>query len=169
VYQSAFFALRDTRTTARIAALRVLFAAIAGAALMLQFEPIHWGSLHISAGLFGDMQSGGRPLGPIGLAAGATLGAWFEWTLLRRRLSARVGSVGPGTGHVVRMFAAALVAGAIGYGIGAATQPLHPLPRALVVGAGYGAAYLLVARLLGLSEAVALWRTLARRFTRRAR
>ena len=164
VYQSAFFALRDTRTTARIAALRVLIAAITGATLMLQFEPVSLGALHVPAGLFAGMSSHDLPLGPIGLACGSTLGAWFEWTLLHRTLARRLGAVGPGGGQLARMFTAALLAAAAGYGLALAARGLHPLPRALGVTAGYGAVYFVAARALGLSEALAFWRMLARRF-----
>src|SRR5262245_58244543 len=62
VYQSAFFALRDTKTPARVATMRVLVAAIGGAALMMQFEPITLGSRTIPAGVFGHVHGGGLSL-----------------------------------------------------------------------------------------------------------
>src|SRR5690606_19984755 len=76
VYQSAFFALRDTRTPARVAALRVSVSAVAGAVLMLQFEPVTVLGATFGAGVFGGANVDGVPLGPVGLAAGAALGAW---------------------------------------------------------------------------------------------
>jgi putative peptidoglycan lipid II flippase len=168
IYQSAFFALRDTRTTARIAAMRVLVAAVIGATLMLQFEPVTLGWLHLPAGIFAGLSSNHLPLGPIGLACGASVGAWFEWALLRRTLGRRIGAVGPGAAQLLRMFASALVASAAGYGLALMVRSLHPLPKALCVTAGYAAVYFLVARAMGLSEALAFWRMLARRFARRA-
>jgi len=167
VYQSAFYALRDTRTTARIATLRVLVSAIAGASLMLQFEPVNLGSLHIPAGAFSALRAGGLPLGPIGLAAGATLGAWFEWTMLRRALARRIGMVGAGAGQLLRMFAAALLAAALAFAFSRALPRLPPLPMAACVAAVYGLIYFSAARALGLAEAVAFWRMLQRRRRRR--
>ena len=89
VYQSAFFALRDTRTPARVATLRVLTAAVTGAAFMVQLEPVTVFGVTIPAGAFAGASVAGVPLGPVGLAAGAALGAWLEWWLLRGRLRAR--------------------------------------------------------------------------------
>ncbi|HXC58523.1 MAG TPA: murein biosynthesis integral membrane protein MurJ [Steroidobacteraceae bacterium] len=168
VYQSAFYALRDTRTTARIAMLRVLVSAICGCALMLQFEPVALGTLHIPAGVLSTLRADGLPLGPLGLATGATLGAWFEWTMLRRALARRIGSVGAGAGQLLRMFTAAALAAALAYALSLLLRHLHPLPMAACVGATYGAVYFAAARALGLAEAVAFSRTLKRRFGRRA-
>ncbi len=50
IYQSAFFALRDTKTPARVATLRVVTAAVCGFLLMLQFQPVKVFSLTISRG-----------------------------------------------------------------------------------------------------------------------
>jgi putative peptidoglycan lipid II flippase len=167
VYQSAFFALRDTRTTARIAGLRVLLSATTGALLMLQLEPLDFGSLHLRAGLFASWSTPAMPLGPIGLAMGATLGAWFEWARLRRKLGQRIGAVGPGAAQLLRMFAAALFAAAVAWGVSRVLPPLHPLLLAAAVMAAFGALYLLAARVLGLEEAVAFARGIARRVGRR--
>jgi putative peptidoglycan lipid II flippase len=167
VYQSAFFALRDTRTTARIAGLRVLLSAGCGALLMVQLEPLDLGPVHLRAGLFASWSTPSMPLGPLGLAMGATLGAWFEWTMLRRRLGQRMGAVGPGALQLLRMFAAALFAAACAWGISRLAPPSHPLPMAAAVMAVFGALYFIAARVLGLDEAVVFWRGLARRFARR--
>jgi putative peptidoglycan lipid II flippase len=166
IYQSAFFALRDTRTTARIATLRVVTSALAGAALMLQFESIQLFGWSIRAGAFSSWRVAGLPLGPVGLAAGAALGAWLEWYLLRRALSRHIGGVGVGAAPLARMFGAALIAAAAGYGVGVVAHQLHPLPLAFAVTAVFGAVYFAAARLFGLEEARALVGTLTRRFRR---
>lgn len=166
IYQSAFFALRDTRTTARIAALRVITSALAGAALMLQFESIEVFGWSISAGAFAGWRVAGLPLGPVGLAAGAALGAWLEWYLLQRALARHLGSVGMGAAPLARMFGAALIAAAAGHFIGIVATRLHPLPLALVVAAVFGAVYFIAARIFGLEEARALAGTLMRRMRR---
>jgi putative peptidoglycan lipid II flippase len=163
IYQSAFFALRDTKTPARVAGLRVLTSAIAGAVLMTQFESISIGSLTIPAGLLGKVRVAGLPLGPIGLALGAAVGAWLEWSLLRSRLARRIGAVGVGGSELSRMFGAALVAAAAGYAIRFAAPTLHPVIAAAIVTAVFGAVYITVARVLGLVEARVFVDSLRRR------
>jgi len=167
IYQSAFFALRDTKTPARVATLRVLMAAICGAVLMLQFQPITIRSLTIPGGLFADLRVAGSSLGPVGLALGAAAGAWLEWTLLYRSLRKRIGDVGAGLSHLARMFGAALIAGVAGYGVKVAVGPLHPIIVAVLVLGTFGAVYFGVARVMGLSEAKVVMDSLLRRVRRR--
>jgi putative peptidoglycan lipid II flippase len=167
IYQSAFFALRDTKTPARVAILRVLAAAIGGAALMLQFESVTVRGLTIPAGVFADVRIAGLPLGPVGLALGAAAGAWLEWALLRAKLSDRIGAVGAGGGQLARMFAAALLAAAAGYGIKLGAAALHPVLIAALVVAAFGFVYFAVAHLLGLTEARVFADSLLRRVRRR--
>jgi putative peptidoglycan lipid II flippase len=166
IYQSAFFALRDTKTPARIAGLRVLTSAIAGAVLMMQFESITIGSLTIPAGLFSNVRISGLPLGPIGLALGAAVGAWLEWSLLRTRLADRIGAVGAGGSELARMFAAALIAAFVGYSVRLAAPGLHPVPAAVLVVGLFGVVYLAAARALGLGEAQVFVNSLLRRMRR---
>jgi putative peptidoglycan lipid II flippase len=126
IYQSAFFALRDTKTPARVAGVRVLAAAAFGSVLMIQFEPITIGSMTVPAGIFGNVRIAGLPLGPVGLALGAAAGAWIEWALLYRGLDRRLGTVGAGGGQLARMFVAAFAAAAVGYGVRIAVGGMHP-------------------------------------------
>ncbi|HSC15721.1 MAG TPA: murein biosynthesis integral membrane protein MurJ [Gammaproteobacteria bacterium] len=155
IYQSAFFALRDTVTPARAAVVRVIVALTTGAVLMVQFESITVLGLTIPAGLFASFDALGLPLGPLGLAAGASLGAWVEWALLKRALRAHVGGVGAGAAPLVRMFASAVAAAAGAY---AASRWLsaHALLEAVVAAAVFGAIYLAMAAALGLEQAGAL-------------
>lgn len=166
IYQSAFFALRDTRTTARIATLRVITSGLAGAALMLQFETVELFGRVIPSGVFGQWRVAGLPLGPVGLATGAALGAWLEWGMLRHALRARVGDVGAGVGPLARMFVAALLAAAAGYGLSQATPGLNALTTAAIVVAGFGVVYFAAARALGLEEARTLSSSALRRLRR---
>lgn len=163
VYQSAFFALRDTKTPARIAGARVLASAAAGALLMVQFEAVEVGGLTVPAGMFAGVNVVGLPLGPVGLALGAACGAWVEWLLLRRRLDRRIGSVGVGAGLLARTTIAALVAAAAGYGATHLARDLHPLPTAAVVAAVFSCGYFAVAHALGLAEASVVVDALLRR------
>ena len=163
IYQSAFFALRDTKTPARFAGLRVLAAAVAGTVLMLQFESVTIGAVTIPAGVFGDLRVQGLPLGPVGLALGAAVGAWLEWKLLRRALGSRIGAVGIGAGELARVLGAALAGAAAGYGVQILAAGLHPLLVAALVVAAFGVVYLGLAHLLGVSEARAFAGLLFRR------
>jgi putative peptidoglycan lipid II flippase len=156
VYQTTFFALRDTATPARAATVRVAIAFVGGAALMVQFEPITVFGIAIPAGAFASLTAAGLPLGPLGLTAGASLGAWVEWFLLRRRLRAQLGGIGADVLALARMFLAALIAAAAARWLSLRLTAVNPLPAAAIVGAVYGAAYLGLAALLRLDEARAL-------------
>jgi putative peptidoglycan lipid II flippase len=167
VYQSAFFALRDTATPARVALVRVVVALVAGTVLMVQFEPITVLGVAIPAGAFASFDAAGAPLGPLGLAVGASLGAWVEWALLKRALSAQLGRTGAGAGPLVRMFVAAAVAAAGAYALGRWLEGVHALLEAAAVAAAFGGVYLTAASALGLPQARGLVRWLPLR--RRAR
>ena len=153
VYQTAFFALRDTRTPALVAALRVLVSATAGFFLMLQFEPFTIFGIALPAGAFAGTNVSGVLLGPVGLALGASLGAWLEWVLLRRRLNHAVGGIGAGVGPITRMVAAAGIAAAAGYGAGLLLGDANPLATAIAVAAVFGVAYFAAGMALGLPQA----------------
>ena len=97
---SAFYALRDTKTPAKIAVIRVVLSLVVGGLLMFRLDAV-------KIGTFG--------LGGAGLALGASAGAWLEYGLLRRALSRAVGPHGPRWGGTARMLAAALLAAATGW------------------------------------------------------
>ncbi|HEX6939609.1 MAG TPA: murein biosynthesis integral membrane protein MurJ [Longimicrobiales bacterium] len=148
LFSSAFFALHDTRTPARIAAVRVLIAAALGAALMFALDTV---------------RARGYSLGALGLSIGGAAAAWVEWALLRRSLRSRLGPIGADGGALARMFAAAGAAAVVARGAGALLPPLHPVATAAVVLSVYGACYLGVGGLLGLSRARGLLRGFAGR------
>jgi len=110
VLSSAYYALRDTRTPARIAYLRVGISLAVGVTLMFPLDRFGVGHLRFGAA---------------GLALGASAAAWLEYGLLRRGLRKRIGSHGPRRGRVLRIVAAAVVASAAGV----AAQLLLPVPR----------------------------------------
>ncbi len=114
---SSFYALRDTATPARIATLRVVVSALVGVGLMFPLDAL-------------TVESGGEVLhlGAMGLALGASVGAWLEYVLLRARLTARIGGHSPELGRRVRRWAAGAVG--VGAGLGAkailgSLMPLH--------------------------------------------
>jgi putative peptidoglycan lipid II flippase len=134
VMQSAFYALRDTRTPARVAYVRVALSAGVGIALMFPADRIGFGSLR---------------LGAAGLAAGATAGAWVEYGLLRRALARRIGPHGPGPGRAARLGLAGAAAAATGVVLQVLLPPAHPILTAAETLLPAGVVYLVVAALLG--------------------
>lgn len=78
---SAFYALRDTRTPARVAFLRMGLSLAVSAALIFPLDGIRIGPYAV---------------GVAGLGLGASVAAWVEYALLRRRLGERIGPHGPG-------------------------------------------------------------------------
>ncbi|HEV3048812.1 MAG TPA: murein biosynthesis integral membrane protein MurJ, partial [Longimicrobium sp.] len=100
LFSSTFFALRDTKTPARFAVIRVLLSIVLGIVLMLTFEGVKvdkWG-LDIPPGPLGHLRVGGQALGVFGLTLGAGIAAWIEWWMLKRALRGRIGHVGAGAG-----------------------------------------------------------------------
>ncbi len=149
--------------------MRVLVALVAGAVLMVQFEPVTLLGVTVPAGGLASFDALGLPLGPLGLALGASLGAWVEWALLKRALAARLGSVplrglprgvGAGAAPLARMFAAALAAAAAAFATSRGLANFHALLEAAVVAAVFGSVYFAVAAALGLEQARALLRRL---------
>jgi len=131
---SAFYALRDTRTPARVAYLRVALSAGAGIALMIPADRVGFASLR---------------LGAAGLALGASVGAWVEYLLLRRSLARRIGAHGPGSAPVSRVALASAIATVTGVSIQLLAPPAHPIVIALETLLPFGVVYLAVATLLG--------------------
>jgi putative peptidoglycan lipid II flippase len=153
LYGSAFYALKDTRTPAKVALLRVVISAAFGFTFMVYFE---------------DYEIMGRPLGAAGLSLGAAVGAWVEWVYLRRFLRLRLaGDVGAGAGVLSRMFAAALAGAAAGRGLLLLLPSLHPIFLAGITVPAFGVVYFLAARALGVEQAKRLTDRYLRRITRR--
>ncbi|MEQ1504093.1 MAG: murein biosynthesis integral membrane protein MurJ, partial [Myxococcota bacterium] len=74
VLSSAFYAVRDTRTPARIAAVRVGSSAVLGVGMMAQLEPI--AAVGWDGGPLSYLRAGSLSLGAVGLALGTGIGAW---------------------------------------------------------------------------------------------
>lgn len=153
VLSSAFYALRDTRSPAKIAYIRVGVSVVVGLSLMYPLDRLAVGELH---------------MGAVGLALGAASGAWLEYGLLRHRLAGLIGEHGPGPRRFRRIVLAGLTA--LGAGLGAkillgfslrpgvlntllASGPLawllDPLAAAATAGV-FGVVYLGTASLLGV-------------------
>jgi putative peptidoglycan lipid II flippase len=87
VVQSAFYALGDPKTPARVAGLRVGISAGVGFVLMGILDRIELGTIPGIAGLEGSSLRWGAA----GLAFGATVGAWYERHRLFQELDRRFG------------------------------------------------------------------------------
>ena len=134
VLSSAFYALRDTKTPARIAYLRVAVSTAAGVAMMFPADGLGFDTLR---------------LGAVGLAMGSSVGAWLEYILLRVSLGRRVGAHGPGSRPIVKMALAASLAAAVGVFLQIVLPAAHPIVVALETLVPFGVVYLAVTALLG--------------------
>lgn len=166
LFSSTFFALRDTRTPARYAIVRVTLSAVLGIALMLQFEGVDAGWIRLPSGAFSTVTVAGHTLGVFGLALGAGIAAWVEWWLLQRALAPRLGRVGATGGDLARMFAAAAAASAAAWGLRWALPELHPIAAAVPILGAFGLVYFAAAGLLGVAEARATFARVGRLFAR---
>lgn len=135
VLSSAFYALRDTATPARMAYVRVGAAVLVGVTLMVPADRLGFGTLR---------------LGAAGLALGSSTGAWLELFLLRRALARRIGGHTPASGTVLRMTLAAVGAGAVGVLLQTSLPSAHPVIVALETLVPFGVLYLAAAAGLGL-------------------
>jgi putative peptidoglycan lipid II flippase len=136
---SAFYALRDPRTPARIAGLRVAVSLVVGGLLMFPLDRLEVAS---------DLR-----LGAVGLALGASVGAWAEFVLLRRSLRPRLAASAPGprSSAWLRQMLAGGLAGGLALSVRTWMIPaLPPVVEAVAVLGVFGGVYLLSARVLGL-------------------
>lgn len=132
--QSTLYGLDDTTTPARIAAVRVSVATVLGVALMLLLDAYRWGpdglqqvaSIGLADAAARASSASLHRLGAVGLALGASFGAWVEWALLRRAV-ARGAGVPPPRPHVRRPLLASLAivfGGPLGVRLGDVMTPV---------------------------------------------
>jgi putative peptidoglycan lipid II flippase len=149
LYSSAFFALRDTKTPAKVALARVATSALLGATLMVMLEPID--AFGVTIGMGPGISVMGNPIGAAGLAAGAGFGAWLELLLLRRSLGRRIGDASSGA-VLVRLLIAAAVAAGLARLLLVLLPPLHNLLALPVALLPFGAVYFGLAATMGVEE-----------------
>jgi putative peptidoglycan lipid II flippase len=166
LYSSALYALNDTRTPARIAMIRVATSAILGALLMTALEPITVRGYTFSLGP--GITILGRPIGAAGLAAGAGIAAWLEFTLLRRALGRRIGNASA-AGVLLKLILAAALAAAAARGLLFLLPPLPRIAALFVAMVPYGLLYFAFASLFGVGEVKTALARVTRRFGGRRR
>ncbi len=138
LYGSTFYALRDTRTPLNFAVVRVLLTTALG-----------WFAAIVLPGLIGvDAR-----WGVAGLTASAGVAGWVEFALLRAVLHRRIGRAPIEGGFLLRLWAAALLAAAIAWGVKTALGPVHPLLAGPLVLLPYGATFLGATLALDVPEA----------------
>ncbi len=159
--QNAFYALDDTKTPAKIAVVRVVVSAAVGAGLMVVLD-------RYSVPDITGVPAEGRALrlGAVGLALGASLGAWVELGRLRAALRAQVPAFRLPWRRVAAMSGVALGA-AVPAGLLRWLVPAEPFPvwaYGAVVLAVYGLGYLAFAHVLGFEEGASWTGKFTRRF-----
>ena len=141
LYSSTYYALHDTRTPLLYAIVHVLLTTILGYLCAIPLPR-----------LIGIDQK----WGVIGLTASASVAAWIEFFLLRRKLNQRIGQTGLSIPFLLKLSSAAILGAGVGWAFKLLLGPLHPVPIAAIVLGGYGLTYFGVTYTLGMSEARAV-------------
>ncbi|HEX4073986.1 MAG TPA: murein biosynthesis integral membrane protein MurJ [Candidatus Acidoferrales bacterium] len=139
LYSSTYYALLDTRTPLRFAIVRVTLTTLLG----------YLCSIPLPRAFGIDPR-----WGVAGLTVSAGMASWVEFTLLRRTLNRRIGLTGLRADYLVKVWGAAIVAGAAGWAIHHALGTHHrPILVATLVLLPYGGLYFALTGLLGVAEA----------------
>lgn len=141
LYSSTYYALHDTRTPLVYAIVHVVLATVFG----------YLWSLPLPSLLGVDIK-----WGVVGLTASASLGAWVEFLLLRRKLNHRIGDTGLSSSYLTKLWLAAFLGAAVGWAFKLFMGPIHPVPLAAVVLGSYGVIYFGVTYAFGIAEAQSL-------------
>jgi putative peptidoglycan lipid II flippase len=148
LYASSCYALRDTRTPLRFAAVRLSLSMVLGysAALLLpralSVDP-RWGTA--------------------GLTVASGVAGWVEFLLLRSAVRRRVGSVGVPPSLLAQLWLSAGASAAVAWGVKLTLGGGHPLLMAAAVLPAYALAYLAITYALGIGDVRSLVRRAGRR------
>jgi len=136
LYNSVYFALHDTRAPLRFATIRVALSIMLG----------YFAAVHLPRLLDVNPRWGAA-----GITAAAGISAWVEFALLERGLVSRLGPEPARAGYSLRLWGAALLAGAAGWlALTLAGQRFGPEIRAMVVLIPFGLVYLFATALAGI-------------------
>ena len=157
--QNTFYALGDTRSPARIAAIRVGTSVLVALPLMFFLDRFRL-----------DSVVGPLPktlyLGSVGLALASGFGAWMELYQLRAALRRRLPGFELPWRADARMVLLALAATLPGALVWWALPPLRPIFSAVLVLGTYGTSYLALAKLARIEEVESLLAGVRRRLGR---
>ncbi|HJR35860.1 MAG TPA: murein biosynthesis integral membrane protein MurJ [Gemmatimonadales bacterium] len=136
LYNSVYFALHDTRAPLRFATIRVALSIMLG----------YFAAVHLPRLLDVNPRWGAA-----GITAAAGISAWVEFILLQRGLVSRLGPEPRRAGYSLRLWGAALLAGATAWlALTLAGRRFGPELRALMVLIPFGLVYLLATALAGI-------------------
>ena len=147
LYSSAFYALRDTRTPLRFAVLRVAIKLGLGYVCALPLPRL--------LGL-------DQRWGAAGLTVSAGIAGWVEFMMLRRGLQKVFGAVPSGGSRIVRLWAVAIFAGLVGYGLKVVLSLHQPLVVGPCVLIPYAALYFGITQWMGIASLGAVGRLFRR-------
>jgi putative peptidoglycan lipid II flippase len=150
LYNSAFYALWDTKTPLKFALVRVSLTIVLGYLAAIVLPP----AIGIP-----------RRWGVAGLTATAGMSGWIEFALLRWRLNQTVGWTGLSRAYLGKLWGIALGAAAVAFALKLATTGFGPRAQGLVVIPVYGALYLGAAWMLRMPEFDQFIATVRRRLT----
>jgi putative peptidoglycan lipid II flippase len=148
LYQSTYYALRDTRTPLRFAIMRVVLTGTLGwicampLPLWLGIDP-RWGVA--------------------GLTASAGVSGWVEFALLRGALNRRIGVTGLPFDLVARLWTSSAAGAAAGWALKLAIGERHPILLGAAVLVPYGLIYFAATYLMRVDECAGLFRRVLRR------
>ena len=145
--QNSFYALSDTKTPAKIAVARVVVSGVVGAGLMFWFDTVPVASVI-------DVDPGAEALtlAAVGLAIGASCGAWVELAALSWALRRRTPSFALPVARSAQMLGLAGLASAPAVGVLAVLPDWPVLVQTVLVLGTFGVVYLGAGVLLGFSE-----------------
>jgi putative peptidoglycan lipid II flippase len=158
--QNTFYALGDTRSPARIAAMRVGTSVLVAVPLMFFLDRFRLSSL------VGPLPGRVLYLGSIGLSLASGFGAWMELYQLRAALRRRLPEFELPWREDARMMLLALAATLPGGLVWWLLPPLRPIFKAVLVLGTYGTSYLLLAKLARVEEVESLLAGARRRLGR---
>ena len=145
LYSSAFYALHDTKSPLRMALVRVVIAAVLG----------------VIAAVYAPRMLGiASQWGAAGLALASSIAGWVELLLLRGRLNQRIGRTGLDATFSGRLFGAAAIAGAAGYGAKLLVLDTNRFIIAAASLGTFGLVYFGLTHAFGIAESSALMRRL---------
>ena len=148
LYSSAFYSLRDTKTPLRFSLIRVALTTVLGYLLGLMLP---------------KMLGVDSSWGTAGLTASAGIAGWVEFLLLRKKLNSMIGPSGLKLGFVIKIWMAALLSAAVGFGVKHVLPNSHPFIGGVAVVISFGITYLLLTNVLGIEEGKSFLNKIRRR------